>query len=86
MQAVLFATVSGIPSPGAVGVSEGGFLELFKKFYPKNQIASSMLLCRGVNFYLFVLISCIIVIISSFRDRRVIKQEENEEDNNKIQY
>ena len=26
LQAVLFATVSGIPSPGSVGVSEGGFL------------------------------------------------------------
>lgn len=70
MQAVLFATVSGIPSPGAVGVSEGSFLELFKKFYPKNEIASSMLLCRGINFYLFVIISCIIVVISSFKDRK----------------
>ena len=76
MQAVLFATVSGIPSPGAVGVSEGGFLELFKKFYPKEKIASSMVLCRGVNFYLFVLVSCIIVMISSFKDRKNIKQEE----------
>ena len=80
MQAVLFATVSGIPSPGAVGVSEGGFLELFKKFYPQEQIASSMLLCRGINFYLFVLISCMIVMISSLRDKKMIKQEENEED------
>lgn len=76
MQAVLFATVSGIPSPGAVGVSEGGFMELFKKFYPKNQIASSMLLCRGVNFYLFVIISCIVVLISSFRDKKNLKKEE----------
>lgn len=74
MQAVLFATVSGIPSPGAVGVSEGGFMELFKKFYPKDKVASSMLLCRGVNFYLFVIISCVIVIISSFRDKRKINE------------
>lgn len=78
MQAVLFATVSGIPSPGAVGVSEGGFLELFKKFYPKSQIASSMLLCRGVNFYLFVIVSFVIVMISSLRDRKSLKQEENQ--------
>ena len=74
MQAVLFATVSGIPSPGAVGVSEGGFMELFKKFYPKDKVASSMLLCRGVNFYLFVIVSCVIVIISSFRDKRKINE------------
>ena len=70
MQAVLFATVSGIPSPGAVGVSEGGFIELFKKFYPKNQISSSMVLCRGVNFYLFVIVSFVIVIISSIKDKK----------------
>ena len=74
MQAVLFATVSGIPSPGAVGVSEGGFMKLFKKFYPKDKVASSMLLCRGVNFYLFVIVSCVIVIISSFRDKRKINE------------
>lgn len=30
MQSVLFATVSGIPSPGAVGVSEGAFTEIFR--------------------------------------------------------
>ena len=61
---------------GAVGVSEGGFLELFKKFYPENQISRSKLLCRGVNFYLFVLISCIIVIISSLRDKKIDKEKE----------
>ena len=78
MQAVLFATVSGIPSPGAVGVSEGGFIELFKKFYPKSQISSSMLLCRGVNFYFFVIISCVVVIISSLKDKKNIKKEVEE--------
>ena len=81
MQAVLFATVSGIPSPGAVGVSEGGFIELFKKFYPNKQISSSMLLCRGVNFYLFVIVSCMVVIISSFRDKRILEKEENIQSN-----
>ena len=51
-----------------VGIAE------FKKFYPKDKVASSMLLCRGVNFYLFVIISCVIVIISSFRDKRKINE------------
>ena len=32
MQAVLYGTVSGIPSPGAVGVTEGGFIEIFIGF------------------------------------------------------
>ena len=70
MQAVLFATVSGIPSPGAVGVSEGGFLEIFRNIYPKEKIHGAMLLNRGVNFYLFVIISCIIVIIYTIKDKK----------------
>ena len=70
MQAVLFATVSGIPSPGAVGVSEGAFLEIYRNIYTKEQIKSSMLLCRGVNFYLFVLISFVIVIMYTLKDKK----------------
>lgn len=64
MQSVLFATVSGIPSPGSVGVSEGVFLEIFRKIYPENMIRSATLLNRGINFYIFMLISGIIVIIN----------------------
>lgn len=74
LQAILFATVSGIPSPGAVGVSEGGFIELFKNVYTKEQIGSAMLLNRGVNFYLFVIISAVVVLICSIKDRKEIKE------------
>lgn len=74
MQSVLYATVSGIPSPGAVGVSEGGYLEIFKTVFPESQLNSAMLLSRGVNFYLFVLISAVVVIINTMRT----KKQENE--------
>lgn len=67
MQSILFATVSGIPSPGAVGVSEGAFMEIFKNVFPGSLISSSVLLNRGINFYLFVIISGIIVIINHFK-------------------
>ena len=70
MQAVLFATVSGIPSPGAVGVSEGAFIEIFRNIYPTNMIKSVTLLHRGINFYLFVLISGIVVIVNDIKSRR----------------
>lgn len=77
MQAVLYATTSGIPSPGAVGVSEGGYLEIFKSVYKEDAISGAMLLNRGVNFYLFVLISAIIVMIYTIIDKKeqVIKEE-----------
>ena len=65
LQAVLYGTVSGIPSPGAVGVSEGGYMAIFGKIYSENILSSAMLLTRGINFYLFVLISTIVVIVNN---------------------
>lgn len=41
MQSILFATVSGIPSPGAVGVSEGGFIALYRKIFPPEMLNRS---------------------------------------------
>ncbi len=70
LQAVLFATVSGIPSPGSVGVSEGGFLGIFRNAFPETIISSAMLLSRGVNFYLLIIISSIIVIASTLKDKK----------------
>lgn len=81
MQAVLYATVSGIPSPGAVGVSEGGFIGIFSKIFSETNIHSAMLLNRGINFYLFVMISAIVVIINTIikkKDDINIKEEKME--------
>lgn len=73
LQAVLFATVSGIPSPGAVGVSEGGFIGIFKNVFPETIISSAMILNRGINFYLLVIISGILVIRNVFKkDKKLI--------------
>ena len=74
LQSVLFATVSGIPSPGAVGVTEGGFIEIFKTVFPASVISSSMILTRGVNFYFYVLLSGIVVIVSTLKSK---KEEKN---------
>lgn len=64
IQSLLYATVSAIPSPGAVGVSEGGFLAIFASILPENMINSVMLLTRGVSFYLLIFVSMIITIIN----------------------
>ena len=66
LQAILYATVSGIPLPGAVGVSEGGFLGIFKNVFTTSTLNSAMILNRGISFYLFVLISAILVISQTF--------------------
>lgn len=75
VQSVLYATVSGIPSPGAVGVSEGGFLALYSTIYTEKMLGGAMLLSRGINFYLFVIISSFVSIGTALRGKRIDKRE-----------
>ncbi len=70
MQSVLFATVSGIPSPGSVGVSEGTFVEIFRNVYPENMIRSATLVNRGINFYIFMIVSGITIVINQVRKKK----------------
>lgn len=80
LQSVLFATVSGIPSPGAVGVSEGGFIGIFRNVFPQTVINSAMILNRGVNFYLLVLVSAVVVMINILRNKKEDKFEKEKEE------
>lgn len=69
LQAVLYISVSAMPLPGAVGISEGGFMAIYKLLFPTSVLSSAMLLSRGISFYLFVLISGISVLIFSLNKR-----------------
>lgn len=83
LQSILYATVSGIPLPGAVGISESGFLNIFKNVFSEETISGAMLLNRGVSFYLFVIVSGIVVIVNLFRakndDKEHIQKEDKEQ-------
>ena len=70
IQSMLYATVSGIPLPGAVGVTEGGFIEIFKSVLPQNMISSAMLLNRGISFYLLIVISGLVTTINTFKRKK----------------
>ena len=85
MQSVLYATVSGIPSPGAVGVSEGGFLGIFQGMFPETMLNGAMLLNRGVSFYLFVLISLIVVLVNTMREKKQELEPERIDTNEETQ-
>jgi len=75
IQSLLYATVSAIPSPGAVGVSEGGFLAIFASILPENMINSVMLLTRGVSFYLLIFVSMTVTIINILMQKKLKKDE-----------
>lgn len=63
VQTILYISVSSLPFPGAVGVSEVSFMLLYQLLFPKHILSSAMLLSRGINFYLFVLVSGIFILI-----------------------
>ncbi len=71
MQAVLYTTVSGLPLPGAIGVSESVFLGIFGVAFGTELLKGAMLLNRVDTFYLFVIISLIVVIINAIRMKNV---------------
>ena len=75
LEAMVHATVSGIPSPGAVGASEGVFVSIFIGVFTEKLINGAMLLNRGIGFYLFVAISGIIVCINLFKAKKEMKKE-----------
>jgi len=76
IQSILYATVSGIPSPGAVGVTEDEFKEIFKTIIPHNIINSAMLLHRGISFYLLMIISGLVSAVSMLKNKKMLKKDE----------
>lgn len=57
LQAVLYISVSALPLPGAVGVSESGFMVIYKTLFPIQLLSSAMLVSRGISFYLLVFLT-----------------------------
>lgn len=57
MQAVLFLSVSSLPLPGSVGLSEGGFLLLYRSLFPHALLSGAMVLSRALSFYLCLAVS-----------------------------
>lgn len=61
MEAVLYISVASLPLPGSMGVSEGSFVVMFKVFFPVSVLSSAMIISRGISFYLFIIISIILI-------------------------
>ena len=76
IQAVLYTTVSSLPLPGAIGISETVFLGVFETVFGQKLLSGAMILSRGITFYLYVIVRLIVVIINAMKTKS-IKTEEN---------
>lgn len=66
IQSMLSISVNNIPLPGAIGASENIFLKIYETMFNKNIIMPAMLLTRGINYYSFLIISCVISMYAYF--------------------
>lgn len=77
IQAILYIMVCSIPLPGSIGVSETLFLKLFGGVFGELILSSAMLINRFVSFYLYILISAIVVIVNAVRMKNVTGEIDN---------
>ncbi len=63
LSAVLYTAVAFIPSPGSMGISEGGFMLIYKMLFPTTILSSAMLISRAVSFYLFIVVCGLLILI-----------------------
>lgn len=72
MQAVFYTTVSGMPLPGAIGVSETLFLKIFNGSFPKALLSGAMLIYRLISFYFYIVVSAIVVVITAVKTKDIV--------------
>lgn len=52
IQSILYVAASILPAPGMIGVSEGGFYILFKRFFSHDMLIYAILLWRIITYYM----------------------------------
>lgn len=67
LQSVFNLAVSGFPTPGAVGLTESGFVTMFSSVFPDGKVMSAMILTRFINLYAFLVISAVITLFAFAR-------------------
>lgn len=67
LQAILYVAVAFVPTPGASGGAEAGFLLLFGPIYGPGNTAVAMILWRFITFYFVILFGGIYLSIHSIR-------------------
>lgn len=82
MSSILYTTVACLPFPGAMGISEGSFMIMFKMFFPVEVLGSAMIISRGISYYLFICITGLFILL--FMLIKNIQNKKNKYDEEKI--
>jgi uncharacterized protein (TIRG00374 family) len=81
LQVVLSLALDILPFPGGIGANEGGFMVMYTQVFGASLVVPGMLLSRGINYYLLVIIGAIMTVASYFLgQRRIAKQRKRDEE------
>lgn len=69
-QSLLTVSVSGVPLPGAEGVSQVGFLQVFDAYFSPDMLTCAMLIHRTISFYLPLLLCFALYLFTHIRTSR----------------
>ena len=76
LQAAISLCVDSIPLPGAAGVTELAFIMLYGRAYPNEDVrATALLITRGITYYLGVIVSGLVVLLSHIKGMALRKEE-----------
>ena len=77
VQAAVYICVDMLPIPGAQGITELVYVNVFSTIFIGNTLGASMLVVRGINFYMLLIISAVITVIFSVTRKKKEKISEN---------
>lgn len=70
LQWIISLAVDNLPLPGGLGVSEGIFMLFFKKIFTPQYLAAGLLLTRGLNYYLIIVVGGLVTLYAQItRDK-----------------
>ena len=64
IQTLIAIAVEMLPLPGAAGITEGCFLNMFATVFGERYIKSGMLLSRGISFYVLLIVGAVVTAIA----------------------
>jgi len=73
IQTLIYMISALLPLPGAVGISELAFLQLFGVIYGEKMITAAVLLSRGISFYFLLVLSAVLTVVLQVRSIRMRK-------------
>lgn len=76
LQSVFYLTISLLPTPGSVGVAEGGFYWFFGSVFTAGTVTGALLLWRGISYYLNLVISGVATLLISLLHMHQDKRKE----------